>query len=292
VTGVDPVNLTRVRQDVGEPCTSKRSVASTALGVSYRGTSGIYLIGFEGSENATKNYLPASTFLNSADTVTEFWGNKMVWIDASTRTGYIFDPVRAEKGLTTFALDFDVYDLHVSPVDGQLWASYTDAGVPKRAPLFKIVANPARFTYYTQHILLPKPISMGALQVDWDWATQSATMKEREDVIITNKRLRAGGFAAINDHAINGVAINGDELQALYSPNTTVPTERYLKVTVIANPDSADDRTVVFDDFVVDDEPVRMSGGIKSNVFQLQFVGNAKVTAATIADTVEELKQD
>jgi hypothetical protein len=293
VQGYTPAQMTRARQDVGEPCTSKRSVISTGLGVLYRGTSGMYLIGYEGSDNATKNYLPASNFTSTTDTLAAFWGNKICWIDNATKTGYLFDPVRADKGLTEFAVDFDIYDLHVSPVDGLLWASYLDGSQAKRAPLFRIVTNPAKFTYWTQHIQLPKPVSFGALKVEWDWHLQGAALKDREAMIIRNLRRRAARSAAIGDHYIGAVPIGGDELETVYSADTTptVPTERFLKVTVIAEPNITDKTTTVFDDFVVNDDPVRISNGIKSDVWQVKLIGNAKVSAVSLAEDITEFDQ-
>lgn len=293
VTGVTPGSMTSEQQDVGEPCTSKRSVSSTGLGVSYRGTSGIFLIGYQGSENSTRNYLPPSVFLNAADTITAYWGNRLIWIDNATRSGYIFDPARQEKGLTEFAVDYDIYDLHVSPVDGKLYASYVDAGQAKRAPLFAIVASPAKFTYWTQYIRFDKPVSLAALQVDWAWDLQSATMKDREDAIVRNVRRRRGSSAAFNNSAFNELEFNGDELETIYSPDMapTVPAERFLRATVIANPGKADILATVFDDFVVNDLPVTMADGIESDVYQVKLVGNGKVTAVTMAETVEELAE-
>lgn len=287
-----PDNVTRARMDVGESCTSKRSITSTGLGVFYRGTSGMFLIGYQGSDNATKNFLPASSFSAASETVSTYWGNKIIWIENATQSGYIFDPVREDKGLTEFSVDYPIYDLHVSPVDGQLYASYLDGVTPKRAPLFKVVTNPARFDYYTQYIRIPKPVSFGALQVDWAWDTQSATMKDREAAIIRNLRRRAGRTAVVIDHALDDVVLGGDELETIYTPDTalTVPTERYMKVTVIANPDTADNQITVFDDFVVNDDPVRIDNGVLSDVWQVKLRGNGKVTAISLAEAIEELQ--
>lgn len=291
VQGYTPDQLTRGRQDVGEPCTSKRSISSTGLGVLYRGTSGLFLLGYEGSDNATKNYLPASGFTSASDTISAYWGNKICWIDNATQSGYLFDPVREDKGLTEFSVDYAIYDLHVSPIDGQLWASYLDGSQAKRAPLFKIVSNPAKFTYWTQHIQLPKPVSFGALKVEWDWHLQGAAMKDREAMIVRNLRRRAGRAAAIGDHYIGAVSLGGDEYETVYSADTsaTVPTERFMKVTVIAEPNITDKTTTVFDDYVVNDNPVRISNGIKSDVWQLKIVGNAKVSAVSLAEDITEL---
>jgi hypothetical protein len=295
VTGVSPDTMTRSRQDVGEPCTSKRSVVSTGLGAAYRGASGMFLIGYQGSSNATENYLPPGTFSAAADTISAFWGNKLIWIDNATQTGYIFDPVREDKGLTQFTVDFPIYDLHVSPVDGQLWASYVEGGLggPKRAPLFKIVATPAKFTYWTQYIPFTKPISIGALQVDWEWPLQSATMKARESVIVRNRRNRSGADGSIAVTQISDYALGSDGLEALYSPDTTltIPTERFLKVTLIANPGNTDIERTVFDDFVVNDLPVTVEDGIAADSYQVRLEGNAKVTAVTIAESIDELEQ-
>lgn len=289
VGGYTPDQLTRRRMDVGERCTSARSVVSTGLGVFYRGTSGMFLIGSDSSDNVTKNFLPASSFVNAAQTPAAFWGNKIVWIDEGTQSGYVFDPVREDKGLTTFDVDFPVYDLHVSPIDGQLYASYLEAGVPKRAPLFKIVANPSKFTYWTQYIRFPVPLCVGALQIDWRWDQQSATLKDRENVVERNMRHRRRG--AINQNAIDTIPIGGSAIEQVYSPDITptVPSERFLKVKLIANPDR-DDAVTLFDDFVVSTKPVRVANGVKADVFQVQLTGNAKVSAVTLAESIHELR--
>lgn len=293
ITGGHPSAISAVRQDIGEACTSKRSITPAGLGVAYRGTTGFFLIG-GGNQggNLTRNYLDPDPFALPSDTPAAYWGNKIVWIDNATLTGYRFEPALEDKALTQFDVDWPVYGLHVSPVDGQLWASYLKNGTqPRRAPLFKITATPARFTYRTQYLYLAKPCPMGYLQIDWTDDLQSAVMKDREAAIVRNLRRRAGRYAGLNDHVMNKVALDGDELETIYSPDTTksIPTEKYLKATVIAEADKADRATVIFDDFVVNRDPVRMHDGIVSGVYQIVLVGCGKVTAATIASTEDEL---
>lgn len=294
ISGSDPQSMRRERMDVGERCTSKRSIVSTGLGVGYRGITGFFLVGFGGGgSNSTRDYLPESNFTGTPDVVANYWHNKVVWAQAVDTSGYLFDPSGGERALTQFGIGQAIYDLHVSPVDGLLWASYLDAGQAKRAPVLQPTATPARFDYETQYIRFDKPVGLGFLQLDFDWAAQSADLKAREDTIVANRRLRASAFAAFNDVAIDEYGIGDDALQSPHAPDTSlvIPTERYLKATVVANPDSADDMVTVFDDFVVDDLPHRMADGVKSDVWQVKLVGNCKVSAVMLASSIVELRQ-
>lgn len=294
-SGADPGSMRRERMDVGEPCTSKGSIVSTGRGVAYRGRTGVFLVGYEGGGvNSTREFLPETDFAGSApDIASEYWGNKLYWIERGATTGYVLDPAAGGHALTQFAVDKPIYDFAKNPVDGNLWASYMDGANPRAAAIFTSSFNePSRFDYETQYIRFPKPVALGFLQVDFDWDLQSDAMKARKSTIIANRRLRASAFAALNDVEIGAVAIGGDAIESPASPDTSlvVPTERYLKVTVLANPDNTDRVVTVFDDFVTDKDPVRLDDGVKSDVWQVKLVGNCPVSAVMLASSIRELR--
>jgi hypothetical protein len=297
--GADPQSMSREVLPGGEPCTSATSLAvagasggdsSPIAGVAYRGRRGVLLAAGAGAQNLTEGLLPASFFTSSPRSVGAFWAGKYVWVDNSAATGYILDPRGGDHALTSFRVDFPVSALHVSPVDGQMWAAYTDATNIYAAPLFKITGSAVRFTWQSEYRYVPKPVSMAYLQVDFDWASMSSWMKEREAQLVANMRARRSG--SFNTVAFNQSEWNAGLRRHAYAPDTTVvtPAEKYLRVTVIANPDSADDRVTVFDDFVSDDRPIRVDDGVRADVWQVQLLGNVKVSAVTLASTMNELR--
>lgn len=292
ISGSEPLSMRRERYNAGESCTSKRSIASGLEGVAYRGKTGMHLIGIQGV-NTTKDLLPESQFATDAETISVFYNNKLVWIDNAASTGYILDPLGGPAALTSFEVDFAIYELRVSPLDGQLWANYVDAGVAKSAPLFKITGIPSKFTWESQYIQFDTPVSLAWLQIAWNWHLQSATLQDREDAIIRNQRLRrADRFAAVGAHVLNGITLNGDGYETIYTPDIadTTPTEYFLKATVIAEPGN-DREQEVFSDFITSDKPVRLDHGVKSEIWQVKLVGNARVTKLVLASTIDELRQ-
>ena len=282
--------------ETGERATSQRT-ASTGLGVIYRGTTGMYAVSIQGGKNITQDYLPGPDFSNDAEIVSAWWGNKLYWFIRGESSGYVFDPTRGERALVEFSSG--IYDLHVSPLDGQLYASYQivpdpmlpDAAYYRASTIFKRQASPApwKFEWKSQVIRTPKPVSFGVVVVEWDWTTQSATMKAREESIAARSRIRS--FSSLNDDEINLYDLNGDALGVIYSPDTAlaVPSETYLKVTVWADVDT-DDEAIIFDDFVVNNQPVRIPGPRKSDAWRVQAMGNARVTSISLAETIRELR--
>lgn len=292
ISGSEPQSMRRERYNAGESCTSKRSIANGLEGVAYRGKSGMHLIGIQGV-NTTKNLLPESLFASDADVISVFYNNKLVWITSGAKTGYILDPAGGPAALTQFEVDVAIYEMKVSPLDGQLWVNYVDNGVAKTAPLFKVVGTPSKFTWESQYITFERPVSLAWMQIAWDWHLQSATMQARENTIIANRRLRgADRWGSINSHSLNGIEVNGDGFADLYTPDTadTTPTEYFLHLTVIAEPGNSRE-TEVFNNYVADDRPFRLEDGIKSDLWQVKKVGNARVTQMVLASTIDELKQ-
>lgn len=300
-SGSDPTAMAREVVQAGEPCTSGTSIASTESdatgasvpGVAYRGKRGVFLAGPGAATNLTRDILPASFFDSSPRSVGAFWAGKYVWVDNSAKTGYVLDPAGGDHALTQFRVDFGVSTLHVSPVDGQLWASYLDGTNVYAAPLFKVNGNAglnARFDWQSEYRYLPKPVTLSYLLVDFDWASLPSWWSTRATTMAGNMREKhAGAFNTVNG---NMAAWNGSRRSLAYTPDTSglTPAEKYLKVTVIANPDSSADRVTVFDDFVSSDKPVRIDDSVKADVWQVKLLGNLHVTAVTLASSIDELR--
>lgn len=298
VSGVVPDSMTVTNIEGAPHGMAKRAVVGMVDGVAYLGPNGWHVVSGGQSAEFTHPLLPRDpSFLAAGDGLTfaQFWRGKLIWLDNAGTHGYMFEPLKGERGMTEFELDYPAYDLHVSPVTGDLWLSYMDGLSPKRSKLFMRHATTprvAKFTYWTQYIVTPKPVSLGALQVKFDWQSLAEAMRDREDAIIRNTRA-SGRSGAVAFDELGALEVAGDGLETITTPVTTgqQPTERFLRVTVIANPDSTDDQQTIFDDYIANDTPVRMQNGIKADVHQVRFEGNVRVDAIYLAETIRELEQ-
>lgn len=303
-SGVTPENMTVTRIDKGAVCTSKKSVVSTGNGVAYRGLHGIHLVGYGQTHNITENLLDAELEPVATAAIGCFWKNKLIYIAGGNGTGMMLEPELDDRAVTSLDVSpYTMYAIHVSPVDGRLWVAYYNAG-QKRAPLFTQSHNPDfypfqvfKHTYWTQVIRLQRPLSYGALQLHFRWRDLSAEFKDREAMVVRNMRRGTRG-GTVGADEMGGLEVAGDEFEPLYSiaTNTNFPTERFMRVKVVANPDGSangqddtDDQVVVFDDFVVDEKPIRMDNGVKADSYQVQVEGTLQVEAVTLAETIDEL---
>lgn len=288
-TGTHPSSMQRERLSGGERCEVKRSVANGPDGVAYQGLTGMHFVGFPGAPvRSTRDLLPESLF-SAADTVSAVYNGKLVWIVSGATVGYVLDLRDGNLTQIDVGAGKPITELHVSPITGDLWvvANTNDMGI-----LLKANGSPARFTWESQIIRFEKPESLGFFQGAFDWALQSATMQDREAALKRNLRLRgAGRYGAWASFAFAEMAFAGDDLEAIYSPDTTVLAggERYLKLTIIAEPGNPR-QTTVFDDFVTNEEPVSFANGIKSDTWQVKLMGNVPVSKLSLATTESELK--
>lgn len=292
--------------DKGAPCVSKASIVNTGDGVAYRGPHGVHLVGFGQTANVTEEYLRdtlAPFNLVAAGAIAAYWKNKIVLLASGGMDGYVIEPDKGDRGITEISTyPHAAWGLHVSPVDGRLWLSYDGNVFPpstRRAPFLGASSTRTKFTYWSQVIYLPKPLCFGALQVDFYWRALAATLKDREALIVRNMR-RGTRSGVVGGPDVGALEVAGDEFEALYTPAASpdaFPAEDFLRVRVIANPDSTwtpadgtDDQTVVFDDYIVNDKPVRIDNGIKADAWQIQLEGTIRVSAVTLAETIKELE--
>lgn len=290
LTGVNPSNMTVTKLTGAESCVDKRSVVAVDAGIIYRGSSGVNLIAPDGStHNLTEDALPADFFLTPSQSNCAYWQGAYVWMVNATAAGYQIEVKRGARGLTEIFGDLPIHSLHVSAVDHKLYAAYIDGGDSKRAPFLGLTIPPAKFSYWTHYIVLPKPISFGAFQVKFDAVLQSTLLKDREATMGRNvRRLGNGGLGM---HGLGGVALGGDDLELVYSPDisATIPTDRFLKATFIANADNSDNLVTVFDDFVTTDLPIRLGRGVRSDVWGILLEGNLTVSEIVLAEDIREL---
>lgn len=280
--------------------TGRRGYVATPFGIAYRGRTGIWFVGQSQPINLTEGLLPHEDFTENARSALAYWAGKVMWHDGDhdgkSATGYLVAPQGGERALTQWEAPYPIHAMHLSVEDGKFYVSYVESPSSAKRAVFQDFSNdtdPARFTYKTQLLVFPQPMMFSLVQAMWDWHLQSETMQGREDAIIA--RMRATGATdegAVNADGVNNVTMNGGGTAPVHSPDISliVPAERYLRVTVVAEPDTPREM-VVFDDFLVDDEPVKMARGVKAATWQVTLVGNAKVSSIALASTIREMRQ-
>lgn len=278
----------------------RRGYVATPFGVAYRGRTGIWFVGQAQPANLTDGLLPTEDFTANAHSALAYWAGKVMWHDGDhegkSATGYVVAPQGGERALTQWEAPYPIHAMHLSNEDGKLYVSYVESPAVSKRAVFQDFSNdtdPARFTYKSQLLTFPQPVMFALVQAMWDWQLQSATMQARESAIIA--RMRAMGATdegAVNAETMNNVTMNGGGTAPVHSPDISliVPAERYLRATVVAEPGTVR-QMVVFDDFLVDDEPVKMARGVKAATWQVTLVGNTKVSSIALASTIQEIRR-
>lgn len=138
-------------------------------------------------------------------------------------------------------------------------------------------------TWKSKRIVLPQPVSFGAILVEGGGNMTPDEIKAREELVASIKAYNAAQIALpsmgseINGSAINSFAINGDRLKQ-------IPLDKFVSVSVYADGELVRVVTEL-------NKVKRINGNRRAKTWEIQVSGTAEVEQITIATTVRELNE-
>ncbi len=287
IFGDDPADLDPVQLPDGEPCINADSVHETPGGIVYAGRTGWGRISVGGGyENITAAFFKPSQFYSALDSsgymgvgfgasklISAFDGERLVWGSQGTATGYMLD--LNEGKLVRYEFPQTIYALSYYQPRNALWAAYNSGSNRAAAKVFgaagTLATDRLKWTWKSKLMRSAAPVSFEVAQIEsTEWDSLSANMKGRE-----------AALATVPPGTPYSITTTG-----------TTQSELWCRLKVWAEADKGADTVVVYDDFVVSDEPIVMLRDILSDSWQFEITGNINVVSVSLAETAKELRQE
>lgn len=320
LTGIHPAQLTVTRVALREPCVAKRSITADMSGVAYASANG--LVGISGlvqgivtngmtrrtdwqkmnPTNFTSVIYNGQYFGFHADTIGDsasggwaeaFDKSENTYLSAATRS----DVASFFSGPPKTRLDFWANAAYVDRITAAMYLVNKHDNC-----IYQMEADPAaslNATWHSKRFILPQPANMSAIQVDADYELTDVPLAslvqryvlDNQTYLAAHPNTDLGG--GVNEKQVNG----GGQRQAIGNTMGTVNGSPYiwdipslfdftnLNVRVYASD------TLVYTYNPLNLEPVRMYGGFKSRIWEIEVTSNFRVRSLSMATSMEELKK-
>jgi hypothetical protein len=297
--GMSPLAITLQKLDSIDPCVSRRSIATTINGVYYSSPQGIIMVdGAHPPQLVTKDLFTREEWQNQFSPTQVYassYGTQYIAFD-TTSAGFIFSPAEELAPLTTLdrfsnvtALQQDKYTGDVFMITGnqvRLWDPPS--------------STPYTYTWTSKEFQLKKPESMGAFSLKYNIGTTNISISLLGDYTTFNAGRILKPLSCVNLEAINGVRTEtvtgyvGPQIKQPVGGSPLFNISQYSTVgaAVQANVFSRDfngNWVQTFSYTITDEKPYRMPAYFKSDLWQIQLIGNADVYSVSIAGTGKEL---
>lgn len=290
VTGTDPSAMSMSKLPLYEPCVSKRSIASDETGVMYASPNGLILIGVGGAQNSTRNmftkeewqaYNPASILSRMVDgKYIGFWKVDAVGTTLAKYGGLILDRYIQSSPLSLTS--YWASALYMEPTESALYLAIDNEVRQWEGDEF----NSLPYEWLSKMFVLPRPLNLGAVQVDADFGDiESATRLQEQinQLVIENQSIWEQGdlLGALNSRPINQTATNGSNLFEI----SVAVDDRYVLLTIIAD---GQQRAQIS---IKNRNAVRLPSGFKADRWEFKLNGNIPLKHVKLAETSKGLVQ-
>jgi hypothetical protein len=306
-TGMSPLNVTMQKLDSIDPCVSRRSIATTLEGVFYASPQGIVM---NDSTQSTLVTQPLFTreewqdFFSPTNVYAVPYGLQYIAFD-TTASGFIFSPAEKLAPLTTLDRFSFVTAIQQDPYSGDVYMIQNNQVNLWDPP----TSSPYTYTWLSKEFDLPTPVNFGAFRLKFaanpyqipaaDLLQYTNFNNAREPLVIGH----AGGLNPLNFAALNTArvtAIAGNVLPQIKNPLGGSPL---YNISYLTNPPAAVNVTVYARDLnsvwnaqytstISSEVTQRLPAGFKSDVWQVQLIGNTPVYSFSMAETPKELRND
>lgn len=301
-SGSNPANMSFIKSNVSEPCMNRHSVVSTEAGVVYASANGLVILSPGGVQVMTKQLVTRGEWntryrpdqLRGAQFGFEYFGVAFQG-GGAIQQGFIFSPQEQNSVFTevNMALQRDMVSLQTDPYNGQVytiangkiywWANYN--------------SPPELYRWRTIEFVTPKPINFGMYRIDFDPQVQYTDQPPDTDVYLTwnEERMASGPLDPVNHAAFNECRQEDDSGYTEQFPQNRAPLAGsclfalsqlgvgYVEVLLYADSELKYHKTLF--------EPgwYRLPLGYKSDLWQVEFRGNADLHHFKMAETGKEL---
>lgn len=258
ITGIHPASMSMSKHTELQPCVTGRGTVQMMDGVVYRSPDGLYYIGSHGSRLLTKEKYTRNIWsdLHPEEGQSGYYDGRYIGFFDFTERGIVFGPKDSEESQLR-ELDFLATAVFSNPDGDRLYLGIQNQDTLATS-VYEFNAGSDRLIYTWRSKLLTsgRSIKMTACKIKGNYgitltdAELAALAAEQAAIIAINDATIAAETTngSINDYAINGKPINGDDL--LEIPALPVNTSFVLKYYV--------DDILVHEADVISDKPVRL----------------------------------
>ena len=305
-TGMSPLALTMQKLDSIDPCVSRRSIATTLDGVYYASPQGII------KNDSTQSYLTTEKLFTREEWQEYFsptqvyavpYGLQYIAFD-STAAGFIFSPAEQLAPLTQLDRFSFVTAIQIDAYSGDVYMVQKNQ-VNLWDPPNSI---PYTYTWQSKQFDLPKPVNFGAFRLKFN-ANPNNVAAANVAPYQTFNNLRepyslgpAGSLNALNWCALNTARVvpGMGTLAQIKNPLGGSPHYNIAYITTppagvivqVSARDLGSTWNLQYASTITDERIHRLPAGFKSDVWQVQLIGNANVYSFAMAETPKELVND
>jgi hypothetical protein len=299
-SGMTPLTVTLQKLDSIDPCVSRRSIATTLNGVYYASPQGVIL------NDSTQSYLTTEQLFTREEWQDDFsptsvlaapYGLQYIAFDTSA-SGFIFSPADQHAPLTTLDRFSGVSAIQIDAYSGDVYLVQNDQVRLWDPP----TSIPYEYTWTSKEFDLPKPVNFGAMRLKFVANPINVSISDLGDYTTFNdgritKPLNCVGLAVMG--GVRTAAVTGYTQPQIKNPLGGSPLFNIASLTtqessVVVNIYARDlDSTwnLQYSESVVDERIRRLPAGFKSDIWQVEFVGNANVYSFAMAETAKELSK-
>jgi hypothetical protein len=287
ITGNSPLALSQTKLPVPQPCVAKRSIASDQYGVLYASPNGLVSIAPGGSDVISNPLYTRQEWqeLSPSSMVGMIYNNQYLGFYTVGNDTRALVLTRGDiPPLVEF--DFDAVAVFVDKSNASVFAvSKFDNAI------YQLDSSPVNDTIYewkSKKFIMPAPTNFAAmkLRADYDVITDAQIYAALVQSIITNNQTLWGMSGAnlngvFNSYTFNTYVVNGSILQDIPEIGET----RSINVFLFA------DEQLFFQTSVTNNEPIRLPGGSKAYVWEVEITGNVPVRTFAMATNISELRE-
>jgi hypothetical protein len=286
ITGVEPATMGGGMEKLGVawPCMAKRGIANFPFGIGYPAPQGMVIIGTGGtSDIVTKDLFTQSewsalnpdTFIAAAADNRYYAGysadgsSLMLVIDKGESASFL----KVNQKITAIWADPATGKLYVA-ADRKIYEWEGDAGT-------KLI-----YEWRSKKFVTARPINYGAARIDADFEMSEAELafaqSAHEAAVAANRALTTSGAMddGLADAALAEYEIGGDAMRP-------IPALRLDSLQFQLWVDDA----LKFSRQIGSSRAFRLPGGYKADNVEIVLSGNVKVSAVTLAETMDGLRQ-
>lgn len=300
--GMSPAAVTLQKIESIDPCVARRSIATTIDGVYYSSPQGLIRVTGGKTELISRELFSREEWQNyfSPTTVQAVsYGVQYIAFDTAD-AGFIFSPAEQSAPLTTLdrfsnvdAIQIDAYSGDVYLVQGnqiRLWDP------PESLPY--------SYTWISKEFDLPKPVNFGAMRLKFNAGSTTIPNSLLGDYTSFNAQRITKPLNCVNLAVVNGVrreTITGQGSiipqiknpaggSPLYNIAALAGNTASVQVNISAR-DSNAQWSQIFAWTVTSERIHRLPSGLKSDLWQVELIGNVPVYSFAMAETGKELQQ-
>ncbi len=307
---MSPLNVTMQKLDSIDPCVARRSIATTLAGVFYSSPQGIIM---NDSTQSTLVTLPLFTreewqnFFSPTTVYAVPYGMQYIAFD-TTSSGFIFSPAEQLAPLTTLDRFSNVTAIQQDGYSGDVYLLQANQVSLWDPP----TSTPYTYTWMSKEFDLPKPVNMGAFRLKFNAnpfniaaSNITAYQNFNNANLPYHPSVGPGGLNPLNWATLNAarfspVAYAGAVLPQIKNPLGGSPD---YNISYLLNPPAAVTVNVLARDLnsvwntqytatITDELTHRLPAGFKSDVWQVELIGNSPIYSFSMAETPKELMRD